>query len=175
MTERYVRPSVTTSLTREIKIHECTALIDATFLPFVFFFLFFSFLLFVSYRFGNLQKTRFGKLGRKMEEILWRKKSKVEWFRLDLEFGWSDDWTMNFVSCNRDIYFEFLIILWRMESRLMHKVVELGLNVYRVFIFVRGNKWKILWYTSCRLRELLIINDKMSCSSSTMLRNIGYK
>lgn len=147
MTERYVRPSVTTSLTREIKIHECTALIDATFLPFVFFFLFFSFLLFVSYRFGNLQKTRFGKLGRKIEEILWRKKSKVEWFRLDLEFGWSDDWTMNFVSCNRDIYFEFLITLWRMESRLMHKVVELGLNVYRVFIFVRGSKWKILWYT----------------------------
>lgn len=145
MTERYVRPSVTTSLTREIKIHECTALIDATFLPFVFFS--FSFLFFFSFRIDSAIYKKLGKLGRKMEEILWRKKSKVEWFRLDLEFGWSDDWTMNFVSCNRDIYFEFLITLWRMESRSMHKVVELELNVYRIFIFVRGSKWKILWYT----------------------------
>lgn len=53
MTERYVRPSVTTSLTREIKIHECTALIDATFLPFVFFF---PFPFFSSFRFVSIRQ-----------------------------------------------------------------------------------------------------------------------
>lgn len=69
MTERYVRPSVTTSLTREIKIHECTALIDATFLPFVFFFSF-SFLFFFSFR---IDSAIYKKLDSASLEGKWKK------------------------------------------------------------------------------------------------------
>lgn len=94
---RYVRPSVSTSLTREIKIHECTALIDATFLRFFFFF---SLLFFFSFRIdlAIYTKTR--------QEILWRKKWN----------GFVSIWNLVEVTIKRlefrDIYFELFLITW---------------------------------------------------------------
>lgn len=101
---RYVRPSVSTSLTREIKIHECTALIDATFLRF-----FFSFLYFSSFRFVSIwQFTQ--KLGKKFFDA----KSGMVSSRFGIWLKWRLN-VLNFVSCNRDIYFEFLFLItwWR--------------------------------------------------------------
>lgn len=94
---RYVRPSVSTSLTREIKIHECTALIDATFLRFFFFY---SLLFFFSFRIdlAIYTKTR--------QEILWRKKWN----------GFVSIWNLVEVTIKRlefrDIYFELFLITW---------------------------------------------------------------
>lgn len=94
---RYVRPSVSTSLTREIKIHECTALIDATFLRFFFFY---SLLFFFSFRIdlAIYTKTR--------QEILWRKKWN----------GFVSIWNLAEVTIKRlefrDIYFELFLITW---------------------------------------------------------------
>lgn len=102
---RYVRPSVSTSLTREIKIHECTALIDATFLRFFFF----SFLYFSSFRFVSIwQFTQ--KLGKKFFDA----KSGMVSSRFGIWLKWRLN-VLNFVSCNRDIYFEFLFLItwWR--------------------------------------------------------------
>lgn len=50
-----------------------------------------------------------------------------------------------------------------MEDSLIYKIVDWE-NFYWIFVEENG---KIIFS--------LIINDKMSCSSSTMLRNIGYK
>lgn len=94
---RYVRPSVSTSLTREIKIHECTALIDATFLRF-----FFSFLYFSSFRFVSIwQFTQ--KLGKKFFDA-------KKWN------GFVSIWNLVEVTIKhlkfRDIYFELFLITW---------------------------------------------------------------